>query len=51
VTLAEATAVLALLAGLAEGAPAAAARALAELLAAAELKQPARVLLRWASSR
>jgi hypothetical protein len=49
-TLAEATAVLALLAGFADGAPAVATRALAELLDARELKQPARPF-RWASSR
>ena len=48
VTLPEALAVLALLGGLADGTPAVAARALAELLYGRALEQPARMLIRWA---
>ncbi len=51
VTLPQAVAVLALLAGVIDGTPAVAARALAELLYRRELEQPARLLIRWADRR
>lgn len=51
VTLAEAAAVLALLAALADSADRGAPRALAELLRARQLDQPARILIRWADDR
>jgi hypothetical protein len=50
VGLREATAVLALLAGLGDRTPEAAARALAEILSGRNLQQPARVLIRWADT-
>jgi hypothetical protein len=50
VTLAEAAAVLALLAALADEKDKGAPRALAELFNGRELDQPARILIRWADS-